>query len=142
MRVYSTFQDFNKSVIYHAESSDTVFVINFWATWCKPCIEEIPYFLELARKNNDQKLKLLMVSLDFKNQIESRLNPYVEKNQLGEFVVALTDSKYNNWIDVVDPSWSGAIPATLFVRGKKKFFFEGPFKSVSEIEHYIQKLKD
>lgn len=83
-----------------------------------------------------------MVSLDFKNQIESRLNPYVEKNQLGEFVVALTDSKYNDWIDVVDPSWSGAIPATLFVRGNKKFFFEGPFKSVSEIEHYIQKLKD
>lgn len=98
--------------------------------------------MELARKNDDQKLKLLMVSLDFKNQIESRLNPFVEKNQLGEFVIALTDSKYNNWIDEVDPSWSGAIPATLFVKGNKKYFFEGQFESVSEIEYYIQKLKN
>ena len=141
LKIYENFRDFNQSIILPAENSDTVFIINFWATWCKPCIDEMPLLLELAQKKEGSKFKLYLVSMDFKNQIESRLKPFIEKHNIQAYAVSLTDSKYNNWIDLVDPSWSGAIPGTLFIHSSKKYFYEGQLESVEEIEDLLKKVK-
>lgn len=107
--------------------SDTVYVINFWATWCKPCVEELPAFEKLNELYKNKKVKLIMVSNDFKKQINSRLIPFIIKKKLKSAVAFMDESNPNDWIDKVDKSWSGAIPATLIICGKKNFlnFNEG-----------------
>ncbi len=98
-------------------------VINFWATWCAPCIKELPYFEEVNKTAAD-KIDVTLVSLDFADEFEKRVLPFVEKRSLRSQVLLLDEIDYNSWIDKVDPSWSGAIPATLIINpsnGKRKF---------------------
>ena len=45
--------------------SGKVYLIDFWATWCKPCIKELPAFEELNARYQDKGLKVVLVSLDF-----------------------------------------------------------------------------
>ena len=55
------------------------YVINFWATWCKPCVAELPSFDSLSKISN---VKILLVSLDFKEDIEKKVNPFLAKNNI------------------------------------------------------------
>jgi thiol-disulfide isomerase/thioredoxin len=122
-------------------TSDTVYVVNFWATWCKPCVEELPYFEQLQEQYKDRKLKVLLVSNDFKKQVDTRLRPFIKKHKLKSRVLLMGESNPNNWIDKADPSWSGAIPATLIICGQKKFlhFREGE-TTFEELEKIIKPL--
>ncbi len=96
------------------QSSDTLYVYNFWATWCKPCVAELPYFLEVNEKYKAKKVKVVLVSLDFPEQYETRLLKFVEERKLTADVIFLTDALRNQgWIERVHEKWSGAIPATL-----------------------------
>jgi len=105
-----------------AKANDTVYVVNFWATWCKPCTEEMPDLIKLAGEMENSKFKLLLVSLDMPSQLDSRVLPFVEKLKITSEVVLLDDPDSNSWIDRVDPDWSGSIPATLvFIDGYRKF---------------------
>ena len=135
--LYETFDDFEQAIM--KSDDDKIHVINFWATWCAPCIKELPYFDELQTKYPD-KYEVVLVSLDFKNQYETRVIPFVEKKNYNVRVVMMGDPKANDWIDRVDPSWSGAIPATYIYRGSNHIFAEREFHSVEEIEAQIAKL--
>ncbi len=137
--LFDTYDDFEQAIL--KSQDDKIHVVNFWATWCAPCIKELPYFDELQTKYPD-KYEVVLVSLDFKNQYESRVIPFVEKKNYNSRVVMLGDPKANDWIDRVDPSWSGAIPATYIYRGDTHIFAEREFHSVDEIEEQIEKLKN
>lgn len=103
--------------------SEKLQVINFWATWCAPCIKELPYFEEVNKSSSD-KIDVTLVSLDFADEFEKRVLPFVVKRNLQAQVLLLDEIDYNSWIDKVDPGWSGAIPATLIINplnGKRKF---------------------
>lgn len=104
--------------------NDTTYVVNFWATWCSPCVKEIGYFEELHRKAGDSKLKVILVSLDFPNQVERRVLPFLKEKEITATVMLVTDLNYNGWIDLVDPSWSGALPATLIYNRDSRVFLE------------------
>ncbi|SMO38592.1 Thioredoxin [Saccharicrinis carchari] len=106
-------------------SADSIMVINFWATWCKPCIEEIPVLEKIPGMYKGTAVKVLLVSLDFTDQIEQKLVPFVKSNGIASEVLVLDEAHPNNWIPKVDPSWSGAIPACLFVYKSKTLFHEG-----------------
>jgi len=95
------------------KQNDTVYLINFWATWCAPCREEIPAIQKIEEKYSNQKLKILLISLDFPNQIESRLIPFIREHNLKSQVIVLDDPNQNSWIDKVDTNWSGGLPFTL-----------------------------
>ncbi|HEY4786547.1 MAG TPA: TlpA family protein disulfide reductase [Bacteroidales bacterium] len=97
---------------YLHRDNDTLYVVNFWASWCVPCREELPAFERIRQKYEGKKVKVLLVSLDLPNQVESRLLPFIRKNQLKSEVILLNDPHQNEWIDKVDPKWSGAIPFT------------------------------
>ncbi|MEX0982365.1 MAG: TlpA family protein disulfide reductase [Bacteroidales bacterium] len=106
-------------------SNDTVYVLNFWATWCSPCVAEIEYFESLHRMLSDNKLKVVLVNLDFPNQLEQRVIPFVEEKKLTAPVMNMTEMDYNSWISIVDSDWSGAIPATLIFKGANRKFIPG-----------------
>lgn len=115
------FSEFEK---YLHSDSDTVFVINFWATWCGPCRKELPEFEKIHKAYTAEKVKVLLVSLDFPAQLEKGLLAYLKNNQVTAHVLLLNDPDANAWIDKVDPSWSGSLPATLIYKRIDRKFFE------------------
>ena len=113
---------------YLHRQNDTLYIVNFWASWCVPCREELPAFEKVREKYIGKKVKVLLVSLDFPNQLESRLLPFIHKNKLKSEVILLDDPNQNVWIDKVDPKWSGAIPFTqLYGKGFRESY-ERPFQ--------------
>lgn len=119
-------------------SSDTTYVINFWATWCSPCVKEIDYFEELHRASTHEKLKVLLVSLDFPNQVDRRVIPFLEKKNISASVLLMTDLDYNAWIERVDKSWTGAIPATLIYNQDERVFLEQELTKEELMDHVTQ----
>lgn len=107
--------------------ADTTYVINFWATWCGPCVEELPAFERLHRASKARNVRVILVSVDFKKNLESAVVPFVEKSKLQSEVFFLDEPKANRYINEVSPDWSGAIPATLVVNGARRYirFHEG-----------------
>ncbi|MXO04710.1 TlpA family protein disulfide reductase [Flavobacterium sp. HBTb2-11-1] len=106
---------------------DSTYVVNFWATWCAPCIKELPHFEKLGGEHKSEKLAVLLVSLDFKSKLESNVIPFVKRKNLKNEVFLLNESSPQEFIDRIDSSWSGSIPATLFIKGDKRKFVESEF---------------
>lgn len=123
--------NFNQLEPYLQKDNDSTYVVNFWATWCKPCVKEIPDFLEAASELKREKVKFIFVSLDFPGQKASRLIPFVDQYNMHELVILLNDPDSNKWISKVHHEWSGAIPATLIYKGVDKSFLE---KSLAKTE--------
>lgn len=113
--------------------NDTTYVVNFWATWCKPCIEELPAFQQLYETYKNQKVHLILVSLDFEKQLTTKLIPYLNKHNIQGEVPILSQKGMNDWIEQIHPSWTGALPATLIYQGSRRQFFEQSFE-YSELE--------
>lgn len=113
-------------------------VINFWATWCKPCIKELPYFVNAQKQFPE--VEFIYMSIDF-SENASRTEKFAQKKKLNPSGLYLIDDvDYNSWIDKVSPEWSGAIPATLIMKDGEKFFYEKEFHE-GELEELInQKL--
>lgn len=124
-----------------SSNSDTTYVINYWATWCGPCVAELPDFIEANEAYKDGPFKMILVSLDFPNQLERRVAPFVEKNRISPEVVLLDDNA-NIWINRVNEEWDGNIPVTQFIKGEYYQFHEGQMSHkelLTQIE-YIHKL--
>ena len=98
--------------IFHYQN-DTTYVINFWAMWCKPCVEELPEFEDIREDYSSKKVKLILVSLDFGKNVEDRLVAFLKRKNINAEVVILDDPDANSWIDKVDDKWDGALPATV-----------------------------
>lgn len=131
--------DFEGLEKYLQTTSDTTYVVNFWATWCAPCIKELPYFEQLNSNYTDKKVEVILVSLDFPKKYESNLKPYIENNKLKSKVVALNDPDSNRWIPKVSEDWSGAIPATLIYNKDKRQFYEKSF-TYDELEKEVKQF--
>ena len=115
---------------YLNKEDDTTRVLNLWATWCKPCVQELPYFEDANKEFGPRKVKVVLVSVDFRNEYESRLLPFIEKKNIESEVVLLDEQDANAWIDKISPEWTGAIPATLILNHEKGIhtFKEGSFE--------------
>ena len=106
---------------------DSTYVVNFWAIWCAPCIKELPHFEKLGTEFKSDKLVVLLISVDFKSKLSTAVVPFVKKKNLKSEVFLLNESSPQEYIDRIDPSWSGSIPATLLIRGDKRKFVESEF---------------
>lgn len=133
--IYTSFDQFEP---WLHRKSDTTYVVNFWATWCKPCVAELPYFEQLHEAYKDEKVKVVLVSLDFPKQIDKKLVPFIEKHQLQSEVVVLLDGKYNNWIDKVDTSWEGSIPITIIYNNENRKFIGDQFHDFEDLESSLK----
>ena len=133
--VYTKFEALEP--LFH-QKNDTTYVINFWATWCKPCVEELPYFEQLHDQYKGEKVRVILVSLDFPKQIESKVVPFVKKHQLKSDVVVLAEVNGNNYINKVEPTWSGAIPVTIVYNAKDRKFIGDQLADYQELEEILQ----
>ena len=109
------------------KNDDKTYVINFWATWCAPCVKELPAFEKLKKEYADKNVEVILVSLDFPKQVDKRLIPFINKNNLQSKVLLLDDVNEDVWIKAIDSTWSGAIPATLIYNTKGRKFYEQSF---------------
>lgn len=132
--LFNKYDELEKSLNFHP---DTTYIINFWATWCLPCVKELPYFEAFHKKFQKAPFKVILLSLDFSKQIHTHLLPFLEKNDITSKVWALTDTKYNDWMHKINDEWSGSIPATWIIYGKNHHFIEKDFKSKEDLESYI-----
>ena len=137
-------------------TNDTTYVVNFWATFCKPCIAEIPDFIRLVEKYKKQKVKLLLVSLDLPGYYPAKIADFAKKNKYKTNIVWLNETDADRFCPMIDAKWSGAIPATIIVNNKtgyRKFVedeispedFEASLKAAvggSAMNKYVAPMND
>jgi thiol-disulfide isomerase/thioredoxin len=102
----------------YLEQKDSVMVVSFWATFCKPCMEEIPYLQSLSRKYN---AKVLLVSLDFVTEYPAKIISTAKEKDIYSPIVWLNETNADYFCPKIDKAWDGGIPATLFVNNKKGY---------------------
>lgn len=131
-----------EKLMARTRQSDTTFIINFWASWCGPCVNELPEFDALQHYFEDEKVKVLLVSLDFSESYPEKLLKYIGKKQILPEVVWFNETNADQFIPKIDERWSGALPATLIINHKKgqKLFFGGPV-TATEIRDFVRKTK-
>lgn len=134
--------DFNNFEPYLHQESDSLYFINFWATWCVPCVKEMPAINSMASKYKDAPVKVLLVSMDMPKNIENRLIPFIKKEGLISEVIVLDDPDFNSWIDKVNQQWGGSLPATLIYSKNHRDFYEKSFEYEELIKIIENKLNE
>lgn len=131
-----------EQLLHRASSKDTVYVINFWATWCMPCVHELPEFDELQSKYAGKHVQILMASLDFKESYPYKLAEFIRKRKLTPEVVWFNETDANTFIPKIDSSWLGSIPSTLILNRATGFrqFIESTITSAQISEIVDQQL--
>ena len=133
--VYEAFSDLETRI--QKTSSNTTLVLNFWATWCAPCVEELPSFEKLYQDHSESKVEVVLVSLDFKSQLDKRFIPFLERQQLKSEVILLADQDADSWIPKIHPKWEGTLPATVVIRDGQRVFFPDQFENYQELETFV-----
>jgi thiol-disulfide isomerase/thioredoxin len=129
-----------EQLLKRIDSNDTMYVLNFWATWCKPCVQELPTFDSLYAQTKSNNIKLILVCLNFSEELNTKVNPFLKnKNTLTECVL-LDEVNGNDYINKISESWTGAIPATYFQYGNKKLMVEKKM-NLKQMNESLQKLK-
>lgn len=116
-------------------------VYNLWATWCGPCVKEMPHF-EALNQSNDQ-IDVVFLSLDDADKLETKIIPFLIRKNIQSPVKVIDETDFNTFIDKVHPDWSGALPATLVVncRTGTKYFYEQEF-SKEELSKTIHSINN
>jgi thiol-disulfide isomerase/thioredoxin len=102
---------------------DHIKVINFWATWCAPCVKEMPLFEKLGKERKDVKVTLVSLDLDL-DPDPAKVHKFVARKKLQSQVLILDERDPNSYIEQIEKTWSGALPATIIVNsktGQRKF---------------------
>jgi thiol-disulfide isomerase/thioredoxin len=122
-------------------ASDQIQVVNFWATWCGPCIKEMPLIENVGQQRKDVKVTLISMDLDLDSNPE-KVFKFVERKAIQSTVLILDEPDPNSWINKIDKSWTGSLPATLVVNTKTgKRAFAGKELKEGELESLIDSVK-
>lgn len=127
-----------KSMVQASTNSKEIQIINFWASWCIPCMEELPYFEKL--KQQFPELKINLINLDFEKDVKTKVLKIIDYRYEGCDIYRVQGLSADDWMPVVNAEWSGSIPATLIIKGGKKEFKEGKFKDFEELKNLLINL--
>ena len=123
--------------------SDHPLIINFWATFCAPCNKEIPYFQSTVDQFRDQRVELMLVSLDLPDYFPTRIASFVKDHSYSAHIVWLNETDADYFCPKVDARWSGGIPSSLFINNKTHYrrFFDRQLTE-AQVEPEIKKMLD
>jgi thiol-disulfide isomerase/thioredoxin len=93
-------------------NSGRVLVVNFWATWCEPCREEMPALAAVARKFPAEELSVVLVSTDSMRSSE-QVSAFLESAKVTLPCRIVSSRDPANFIDAVDRAWDGSLPYTV-----------------------------
>lgn len=96
-------------------------IVNFWATWCKPCVEELPSLIREMKAHKEDSLQLILVSLDDQETYNGKLKTLIRERNYEGLFLWLDETNADLFCPVIDSSWSGAIPATLLLNKKRNY---------------------
>jgi thiol-disulfide isomerase/thioredoxin len=131
--------DYNGLEPYLNQTDDKTYVVNFWATWCAPCIKELPHFEELNKNYKNKNVEVILVSLDFPGQYEKKLKPFIKAHNLQSKILVLDDVDQNTWIPKINEHWDGAIPVTIIYHKDKRKFYDRTF-TYAELETELKQF--
>ncbi|SEB75484.1 Thiol-disulfide isomerase or thioredoxin [Tenacibaculum sp. MAR_2009_124] len=114
-----------------------IYVVNFWATWCVPCVKELPAFEKLNKEYKNKNVEVILVSLDLARQKERSVIPFLKKKNIRSSVLIFNDSNEQFWIEDIAKEWTGSIPATIIYNKKKRKFYEQSF-DYEELKNELQ----
>jgi thiol-disulfide isomerase/thioredoxin len=123
-------QQINKAKIEditaYIQKADHPVIVTFWATWCKPCIEELPSLQQTVQQNKSAKVELVMVSLDFPEAYPKDILDFIKRKKISATFFWLNETDADHFCPAIDKQWQGSIPATLFVNKENSYrkFFE------------------
>ena len=128
-------------VVKMMDTSSVPMVINFWATWCGPCVHEIPWFEKAVAELKDKKVQLILVSLDFRDAYPKELTAFVKKNAYTSKILWLDETDADLFCPLIDKNWNGNIPATIMINNKKNYHqFYGEQIQEPRLKLELQKL--
>jgi len=111
-----------QDVVNLIDSSTTPLIVNFWATWCGPCVEEIPYFEKIVAEHAKDSIKLILVSLDFNYDYKTgQLDKFVARQKYASEIIWLSENNADTICPMIDKKWDGNIPASLMINNKKGY---------------------
>ncbi|MEP7323410.1 MAG: TlpA disulfide reductase family protein [Saprospiraceae bacterium] len=127
-----------KSMVEASTNNKEIQIINFWASWCIPCMEELPYFEKIKQQFPD--LKINLINLDFEKDVKTKVMKIIDHRYAGCDIYRLQGLSADDWMPVVNAEWSGSIPSTLIIKAGKKEFKEGKFKDFEELKNLLINL--
>ncbi|RRJ92786.1 TlpA family protein disulfide reductase [Paenimyroides tangerinum] len=130
----------HETVFKHFEKdNDTLYVVNFWATWCAPCVEEMPHFTKANETFKDKKFKMILISLDRSKDFETKMKPFIKDNNIVADTYLLDDNtRMNTWIPLINKQWDGQIPVTAFYKNGKQIGFVPNTLNYETLEQIIK----
>ncbi len=121
------------------QENDTTYLVNFWATWCKPCLEELPLLQQLGDQEANKPLEIVLVSLDTEPGAIKRIPAYLEQKGIDLATIVLTDDG-TEWKRVLDEKWDGSLPTTLIYRNGLRYVYRRPFMSMPDLQAAVSPL--
>lgn len=120
--------------------NDTTYIINLWATWCAPCVAELPIFEKCDSLHKNEKVKVLLVSMDDLKTLDKKVKPFVKRKKLHSEVMLLDESKADYFLPKLEPGLSGTLPATVVLNKATGFrwFVEGQLKNEAQLEEQVK----
>ena len=135
-RVYT---DYEELADLFRQRNDTTYLINFWATWCKPCLEELPLLQELATEKENRPLEIVLVSLDTRPEAIARIPDYLTGRGIDLPNVVLTDEG-QDWKTALDEHWDGTLPTTFIYRNELRYIYRRNFRTLPDVREAVRPL--
>jgi thiol-disulfide isomerase/thioredoxin len=89
-----------------------VVLVNFWASWCRPCLKEIPVLQALEAEHRDEGFRLLLVALDEPDDYAGVLQPFTDKWFPGLKSHRRATADMDELVSVLDPAWNELLPTS------------------------------
>jgi thiol-disulfide isomerase/thioredoxin len=128
-----------RDIIRHRNGK--VLVLNIWATWCLPCMEEFPSLMRITDTYDTNKVEVVGISIDYADEIPSKVIPFLKKNKIPFRMYLAQFSSQEQFINSLKRSWNGAIPATFIYdrNGRQKIALIGE-QSFEQFQSSIDKI--
>ena len=127
----------------YIKESEKPLVVNFWATFCAPCVHEIPYFKSTIQDKYAGSVELILVSLDPPGYFPNKISSFASQRNFPAPIVWLNETNADYFCPRIDKKWSGSIPATLMINNKKSYrkFYEQQLTPL-QLERELKLLAD